>query len=279
MKEIIKNDTGTITGDSDRYSIALVKYLEEVEKEGLIDAEREAILSKKIKEGDQVALNELIKANLRFVITVAKQYQNCGLSLPDLINEGNEGLIIAARRFDASRGFKFISYALWWIRNKIVNALAGKSRIIRISRNQFDSEKLVRKTVEKLEQKNEGPISTSQIATVENSNKNVISLDAPIRDTESLNFLNTLPSSDESDSRLLQSDLDKNVCEGIKILPKLFRSIVCDRYGIGTNIEMSIVDLSLKYEVSTQSIKNYLDKSLLLLKKDKNFRQLSCLLE
>ena len=149
---------------TNRNTASLDKYLQEIGKEDLITAEQEVELARRIKSGDNIALEKLTKANLRFVVSVAKQYQNQGLSLPDLINEGNVGLIKAAKRFDETRGFKFISYAVWWIRQSILQALAEQSRIVRLPLNQVGSLNKIKKTSSKLEQRFERPPSPNEIA-------------------------------------------------------------------------------------------------------------------
>ena len=151
---------------TNRESASLDKYLQEIGREELITAEEEVVLAKKIKDGDQASLEKLTRANLRFVVSVAKQYQNQGLSLPDLINEGNLGLIKAARRFDETRGFKFISYAVWWIRQSILQALAEQSRIVRLPLNQVGSLNKINKAYSKLEQEFEREPSADEIATL-----------------------------------------------------------------------------------------------------------------
>ena len=151
---------------TNRETASLDKYLQEIGKVDLISAEEEVVLAKKIKEGDEVALEKLTKANLRFVVSVAKQYQNQGLSLPDLINEGNLGLIKAAKRFDETRGFKFISYAVWWIRQSILQALAEQSRIVRLPLNKIGSINKINKTYASLEQRYEREPSADEIASV-----------------------------------------------------------------------------------------------------------------
>ncbi len=151
---------------TNRESASLDKYLQEIGKEGFVTAEEEAILAQKIREGDQAALDKLTKSNLRFVVSVAKQYQNQGLSLPDLINEGNLGLIKAAKRFDETRGFKFISYAVWWIRQTILQAIAEQSRMVRLPLNQVGSLNKIKKAYSTLEQKFEREPSMEELSEV-----------------------------------------------------------------------------------------------------------------
>ena len=185
---------------TNRNTASLDKYLQEIGKEDLITAEEEVELARRIKSGDDVALEKLTKANLRFVVSVAKQYQNQGLSLPDLINEGNVGLIKAASRFDETRGFKFISYAVWWIRQSILQALAEQSRIVRLPLNQVGSLNKIKKTSSKLEQRFERPPSANEIAdemevpdhkidTAMKIATRYVSMDAPLVADEDTNFL------------------------------------------------------------------------------------------
>src|SRR5690242_19941571 len=206
--------TKTITN---RESASFDKYLQEIGREGLITAEEEVMLAKKIREGDQTALEKLVKANLRFVVSVAKQYQNQGLTLPDLINEGNLGLIKAAKRFDETRGFKFISYAVWWIRQSILQAIAEQSRIIRLPLNQIGAMNKVKKALAKLEQQYQREPSPDEISeAVELSRDQVrdvlrvgnkpVSMDAPFDNNEDNNTLLDVMANEDlpgTDSHLL----------------------------------------------------------------------------
>jgi RNA polymerase primary sigma factor len=209
---------------TNRESQSLDKYLQEIGKEGLITADQEVELARRIKEGDGRALEKLVKANLRFVVSVAKQYQNQGLSLPDLINEGNLGLIKAAQRFDETRGFKFISYAVWWIRQSILQALAEQSRIVRLPLNQVGSLNKINKAFAKLEQEFERPPSADELATlldlpaekVADTMKvsgRHISMDAPFVEGESNSLLDVLPNNDSApaDRLLLNESLAKEI--------------------------------------------------------------------
>ena len=216
---------------TNRESASLDKYLQEIGREELITAEEEVVLAKKIKDGDQDALEKLTRANLRFVVSVAKQYQNQGLSLPDLINEGNLGLIKAARRFDETRGFKFISYAVWWIRQSILQALAEQSRIVRLPLNQVGSLNKINKAYSKLEQEFEREPSAEEIAelldlpidkvsdTMKVSGRHV-SMDAPFANGEESSLLDVLVNHDslKADNGLMMESLSKEIDRALSTL-------------------------------------------------------------
>ena len=231
---------------TNRETASLDKYLQDIGKEELITAEEEVLLAQKIKGGDQEALEKLTKANLRFVVSVAKQYQNQGLSLPDLINEGNLGLIKAARRFDETRGFKFISYAVWWIRQSILQALAEQSRIVRLPLNQVGSLNKIKKETSKLEQKLERSpsveeiaismdVAKEKIADVLNITTRYISMDAPLIQDEDTNFIDVFISDDNvvTDSILLKESLAKEIERSLATLTDKERDVVNLFYGIG----------------------------------------------
>jgi RNA polymerase primary sigma factor len=216
---------------TNRESASLDKYLQEIGREELITAEEEVVLAKKIRDGDQDALEKLTRANLRFVVSVAKQYQNQGLSLPDLINEGNLGLIKAARRFDETRGFKFISYAVWWIRQSILQALAEQSRIVRLPLNQVGSLNKINKAYSKLEQEFEREPSADEIAelldlpidkvsdTMKVSGRHV-SMDAPFANGEESSLLDVLVNHDslKADAGLIMESLSKEIDRALSTL-------------------------------------------------------------
>ena len=233
---------------TNRESQSLDKYLQEIGKEGLINAEMEVELARRIKQGDGTALEKLVKANLRFVVSVAKQYQNQGLSLPDLINEGNLGLIKAAQRFDETRGFKFISYAVWWIRQSILQALAEQSRIVRLPLNQVGSLNKINKAFAKLEQEYERPPSADELATlldlppekVADTMKvsgRHISMDAPFVEGESNSLLDVLPNLDSqpADRMLINESLAKEIERALSTLTERERDVVKLFFGIGIN--------------------------------------------
>ncbi|MFT7102912.1 MAG: RNA polymerase primary sigma factor, partial [Bacteroidia bacterium] len=224
---------------TNRESASLDKYLQEIGKEDLITADMEVILAQKIKQGDQAALEKLTKANLRFVVSVAKQYQNQGLSLPDLINEGNLGLIKAAQRFDETRGFKFISYAVWWIRQSILQALAEQSRIVRLPLNQVGSLNKINKAFSALEQKFEREPSAEELSevleipeekisdTMRVSGRHV-SMDAPFVQGEDNSLLDVLVNHDSprADSALMNESLQKEIERSLSTLTERERDVV-----------------------------------------------------
>ncbi|MCL4143746.1 UNVERIFIED_CONTAM: hypothetical protein GTU68_014892, partial [Idotea baltica] len=216
---------------TNRDAKSLDKYFQEISKIGLITADEEVELALKIKKGDGKALDQLVKANLRFVVSVAKQYQNQGLKLSDLINEGNLGLVKAAKRFDETRGFKFISYAVWWIRQSIMSALADQSRIVRLPLNKIGSISKIKKVYSKLEQRNERIPTYVEIANeldttvrnVEQSMKNSgrhLSMDAPFREGEDSNLYNVLQSgeSPKPDNELMKQSLTTEIDRALDTL-------------------------------------------------------------
>ena len=231
---------------TNRETASLDKYLQDIGKEELITTDEEVQLAQRICAGDQHALEKLCKANLRFVVSVAKQYQNQGLSLPDLINEGNLGLIKAARRFDETRGFKFISYAVWWIRQSILQALAEQSRIVRLPLNQVGSLSKMNKVSSRLEQKYERPPSADEIANemeipqhkVEETlriSTRTISMDAPIDQDDELKFLDVFVAEDVpgTDEDLIRESLAREVQRSLSTLAEKEREIINLFYGIG----------------------------------------------
>ena len=224
---------------TNRESASLDKYLQEIGREELISAEEEVILAKKIRDGDQVALEKLTKSNLRFVVSVAKQYQNQGLSLPDLINEGNLGLIKAAKRFDETRGFKFISYAVWWIRQSILQALAEQARIVRLPLNQVGSLNKINKAFSKLEQEFERTPSAEELATILELPEDKVadtlrvsgrhvSMDAPFVQGEENTLLDVLINSDspKADNMLISESLQREIERSLSTLTDRERDVV-----------------------------------------------------
>lgn len=231
---------------TNRESASLDKYLQEIGKEELITVEEEVELAQRIKKGDQEALEKLTKANLRFVVSVAKQYQNQGLSLPDLINEGNLGLIKAAEKFDETRGFKFISYAVWWIRQSILQALAEQSRIVRLPLNQVGSLNKINKAFARFEQEHERTPSPEELATeLELPKEKVtdtlrvagrhVSVDAPFADGEDNSLLDVLvnPDSPNADRGLINESLSTEVDRALETLTERERDIIKYFFGIG----------------------------------------------
>ena len=271
-KSITNRDAGT-----------LEKYLQDIAKERLITPEEEVELSRRIKAGDREALDQLVRANLRFVVSVAKQYQNQGLSLQDLIDEGNVGLIKAAQRFDETRGFKFISYAVWWIRQSILQAVAEQARTIRLPLNQVGAVSKLKKTAAMLEQELQRKPSTEEIAkeldmpeakvrALLGMNLHQISTDAPLDDDEEGNFLDVYIDQDstatdeavenESDNRAIQRSL--------QALSDKERQVITMYYGIGTAREYSLDEIAITMGISRERTRQIRDRALKRLKTDTN---------
>ncbi len=276
---------------TNRDTASLDKYLQDIGKEDLITADEEVTLAKRIKQGDQIALEKLCKANLRFVVSVAKQYQNQGLSLSDLINEGNLGLIKAAKRFDETRGFKFISYAVWWIRQSILQALAEQSRIVRLPLNQVGSLNKMRKTISRLEQKYERLPSTDEIANemdmsrdkVKNAmriNTKYVSMDAPLTHDEDSKFLDVFVSDDmpETDGGLMHESLSKEIQRSLSTLSEKERSILNLFYGIGYSHAMTLDEIGAQFELTRERVRQIKEKAIRKLKNTSRSRLLKAYL-
>ena len=244
---------------TNRESQSLDKYLQEIGREDLITAEQEVELAQRIKQGDQAALEKLTKANLRFVVSVAKQYQNQGLTLPDLINEGNLGLIKAAQRFDETRGFKFISYAVWWIRQSVLQALAEQSRIVRLPLNQVGSLNKINKAFSKLEQEFERPPSAEELANaldipeekVKDSLKisgRHVSVDAPFTDGEDNSLLDVMVNNDspKADIKLMQESLQREIKRSLSTLSEREREVISLFFGIGMQHGLTLEEIGAK---------------------------------
>lgn len=260
---------------TNRDSASLDKYLQEIGKEELITAEEEVQLAKRIKEGDEEALEKLTRANLRFVVSVAKQYQNQGLSLPDLINEGNLGLIKAARRFDETRGFKFISYAVWWIRQSILQALAEQSRIVRLPLNQVGSLNKINKAYSKLEQEHEREPSTEELAeatdipvekvadTLRVSGKH-ISIDAPLIAGEESTLVEILPNNDSpnADAALMKESLEKEVERALSTLTERERDVIKLFYGIGVAHPLTLEEIGDRFNLTRERVRQIKEKAI-----------------
>ena len=260
---------------TNRESASLDKYLQEIGREELITAEEEVILAKKIKDGDQRALEKLTRANLRFVVSVAKQYQNQGLSLPDLINEGNLGLIKAARRFDETRGFKFISYAVWWIRQSILQALAEQSRIVRLPLNQVGSLNKINKAYSKLEQLFEREPSAEELAdmldlpidkvsdTMKVSGRHV-SMDAPFANGEESSLLDVLVNLDspKADPGLMNESLSKEIDRALSTLTERERDVVKLFFGIGLNHGLTLEEIGDKFDLTRERVRQIKEKAI-----------------
>lgn len=259
---------------TNRESASLDKYLQEIGKEDLITVEEEVELAQRIKKGDQEALEKLTKANLRFVVSVAKQYQNQGLSLPDLINEGNLGLIKAAEKFDETRGFKFISYAVWWIRQSILQALAEQSRIVRLPLNQVGSLNKINKAFARFEQENERTPSPEELANVLDLPKEKVSdtlrvsgrhvsVDAPFSDGEDNNLLDVLVNADSpnADRGLINESLSTEVERALATLTDRERDIIRYFFGIGCP-EMTLEEIGEKFGLTRERVRQIKEKAI-----------------
>ncbi len=264
---------------TNRESKSLDKYLQDISKIDLITANEEVDLAQKIREGDQLALEKLTTANLRFVVSVAKQYQNQGLTLPDLINEGNVGLVKAAKRFDETRGFKFISYAVWWIRQAILQALAEQSRIVRLPLNKIGSINKIKKAFSYLEQAHERPPSAEEIAkelemsvgevqqSLKNSGRHV-SMDAPLKEGEDSNLYSVI-GSDESpnpDKNLLQQSLNIEINRALETLSQREADVVKLYYGIGDQHSMTLEEIGQTFDLTRERVRQIREKAIRKLK-------------
>jgi len=260
---------------TNRESASLDKYLQEIGREELITAEEEVSLAKKIRDGDQRALEKLTRANLRFVVSVAKQYQNQGLSLPDLINEGNLGLIKAAKRFDETRGFKFISYAVWWIRQSILQALAEQSRIVRLPLNQVGSLNKINKAYSKLEQEFEREPSAEELAhildlpedkiadTMKVSGRHV-SMDAPFQQGEEGSLVDVLVNHDSprADGQLMNESLSKEIDRALSTLTERERDVIKLFFGIGIPHGLTLEEIGAKFDLTRERVRQIKEKAV-----------------
>ena len=264
---------------TNRETASLDKYLQEIGKVDLITADEEVELAQKIKAGDQKALEKLTKANLRFVVSVAKQYQNQGLTLPDLINEGNLGLIKAAQRFDETRGFKFISYAVWWIRQSILQALAEQSRIVRLPLNKIGSINKINKMYALLEQSNERPPSAEEIAKeldmtvndVKESMKNSgrhLSMDAPLVEGEDSNLYDVLRSgeSPNPDRELIIESLRTEIERSLETLTLREADVVRLYFGLGNQHPMTLEEIGETFDLTRERVRQIKEKAIRRLK-------------
>ena len=253
----------------------LDKYLADIAKERLLTAEEEVELAQRIKSGDQAALDQLVRSNLRFVVSVAKQYQNQGLGLPDLINEGNLGLVKAAQRFDETRGFKFISYAVWWIRQSILQAVAEQSRIIRLPMNQVGAISKVKKAASVMEQDLQRKPTVAEIAEAVNMtedkvenllslNAHHISTDAPIDDDGDANFLDVFVQDDavDTDKGVEEESENKAIRRSLDKLSERERQIVSLYFGVGKPREYSLEEIAMMFDISRERVRNIRDKAL-----------------
>ncbi len=273
---------------TNRESQSLEKYLQEIGKVELITPEEEVKLAIRIKQGDQKALDKLTKANLRFVVSVAKQYQNQGLTLPDLINEGNLGLIKAAQRFDETRGFKFISYAVWWIRQSILQALAEQSRIVRLPLNKVGLTNRIQKAYSMLEQQFEREPSPEELAEVleldiEEVSSTLgiggrhISVDTPISEGEDNTLIDVMenPNADRAEVNLeynesLKLDIDRS----LKTLTERQKEVICFFFGIGVDHPMSLEDIGDRFSLTRERVRQIKDKAITKLRSNSGAKSL-----
>ena len=261
---------------TNRESESLDKYLQEIGREELITPEEEVRLARLIKQGDQKALDKLTKANLRFVVSVAKQYQNQGLTLPDLINEGNLGLIKAAQRFDETRGFKFISYGVWWIRQSIMQALAEQSRIVRLPLNKVGLTSRISRAYQQLEQQFERAPSNEELASLleidieeivsaMSVSSRHVSMDSPLSDGEENTLMDVMVNgnADSADKQIMFNDsLRQEIQRSLTVLTPRQKEIICYFYGIGVSEAISLEDIGLKYCLTRERVRQIKDKAL-----------------
>ena len=266
---------------TNRESAALEKYLQEISKETMISAEEEVELAQRIKKGDTKALERLTKANLRFVVSVAKQYQNQGLSLPDLINEGNLGLLKAAERFDETRGFKFISYAVWWIRQSILQAISEQSRIVRLPLNQVGSVNKINREINRFEQLYERRPSVDEIAEkvdlpqekIDEAmaiNGHQISVDAPFIEGEDNSLLDVMANSDAplADNQLVEESLKSEIQNALSALNERERNVLEASYGINQP-ELTLEEIGTKFGLTRERVRQIKEKAIRKLRNSK----------
>ena len=259
---------------TNRESASLDKYLQEISKEEMVSAEEEVELAQLIRKGDKKALERLTRANLRFVVSVAKQYQNQGLSLPDLINEGNLGLLKAAERFDETRGFKFISYAVWWIRQSILQAISEQSRIVRLPLNQVGSVNKINREISKFEQENERRPSVHEIADnidlpqekiddAMNISGRHLSVDAPFSDAEDGSLLDVLINEEipPTDISLVSESLKSEIQAALSVLNERERNVIEASYGLGMQ-ELTLEEIGEKYGLSRERVRQIKEKAI-----------------
>jgi RNA polymerase primary sigma factor len=264
---------------TNRESKSLDKYLQDISKLPLITADEEVELAQRIKEGDQEALDKLTTANLRFVVSVAKQYQNQGLTLPDLINEGNAGLVKAAKRFDETRGFKFISYAVWWIRQAILQALAEQSRIVRLPLNKIGSINKINKAYSFLEQAHERPPSAEEIATeldltikdVKQSMKisgRHVSMDAPLREGETSSLYDVVSSDDSPrpDRLLMTESLSLEIDRALNTLSQRESDVIRLNFGLSNQPPMTLDEIGKTFDLTRERVRQIREKGIKRLK-------------
>jgi RNA polymerase primary sigma factor len=273
---------------TNRESQSLEKYLQEIGKVELITPEEEVKLAVRIKQGDQKALDKLTKANLRFVVSVAKQYQNQGLTLPDLINEGNLGLIKAAQRFDETRGFKFISYAVWWIRQSILQALAEQSRIVRLPLNKVGLTNRIQKAYSLLEQQFEREPSPEELAEVleldvEEVSSTLgiggrhISVDTPLSEGEDNTLIDVMenPNADRAETNIEHTEsLKLDIDRSLKTLTERQKEVICFFFGIGVDHPMSLEDIGDRFSLTRERVRQIKDKAITKLRSNSGAKSL-----
>jgi RNA polymerase primary sigma factor len=263
-----------------RESDSLDRYLQEIGKMDLITPEEEVKLALLIKQGDQAALEKLTKANLRFVVSVAKQYQNQGLTLPDLINEGNLGLIKAVQRFDETRGFKFISYGVWWIRQSIMQALAEQSRIVRLPLNKVGLTNRISRAYSQLEQENERTptaeelasyleVDVAEVSAMMSVTTRHVSMDSPLGDGEENTLMDVMVNgnAESADKKIVFKDsLSQEIQRSLSVLSTREKEIICYFYGIGVAEPLSLEDIGLKYCLTRERVRQIKDKAIIRLR-------------
>ena len=261
---------------TNRESQSLEKYLQEIGKVDLINPEEEVRLAMQIKHGDQKALDRLVKSNLRFVVSVAKQYQNQGLTLPDLINEGNLGLIKAALRFDETRGFKFISYAVWWIRQSILQALAEQSRIVRLPLNKVGLTNRISKAYQQLEQEFEREPTAEELSTIleidieeitaaMSASTRHMSLDTPMIDGEDNTLMDVMENTnaEKTDEHLVHYEsLKTEIARSLQTLSDRQKSVLCYFFGIGMDSALSLEDIGARFNLTRERVRQIKDKAI-----------------
>ena len=266
---------------TNRESKSLDKYLQDISKLPMITAEEEVELAQRIREGDQAALDKLTTANLRFVVSVAKQYQNQGLTLPDLINEGNAGLVKAAKRFDETRGFKFISYAVWWIRQAILQALAEQSRIVRLPLNKIGSINKINKAFSFLEQAHQRPPSAEEIAheldmtitevkqSLKNSGRH-LSMDAPLKEGETSSLYDVVKSgeSPNPDNALMKESLNVEINRALDTLSQKESDVIRLNFGLSDEPPMTLDEIGITFDLTRERVRQIREKGIRRLRQD-----------
>jgi RNA polymerase primary sigma factor len=270
---------------TNRESASLEKYLQEISKIALLSSDEEVQVVQLIKKGDKLAVDRLVKANLRFVVSVAKQYQGQGMSLPDLINEGNMGLIRSVEKFDDTRGFKFISFAVWWIRQSIIHALAEHSRMIRIPLNKVTLRARIRKTTSVLEQQLDRIPSDDELATaldmsvedigaIMQMDDRHVSLDSPVTEDDDAQLIDMLANAnaEQTDEALTHTEsLNFELKRSLNILPERHQEMLCYYFGIGLDHPMSLDEIGKRFDITTERVRQIKDKALSKLRSSTNF--------